>query len=135
MCTTDALQEMLHEWCKATDYHKICVRVRLVDDNKALLKFDLINHDILTSKLTNSGVSITYIVRWVASFLLNRTPRVKVDDVYSLWISDNGGVPHGTVSGPENFVSDLDTPCPMYKCVDDFTLCEIVKPALKATYI
>ena len=64
----------------------------------------------------------------MAAFLLNRTQRVKLGDVCSLWSSPNGGVPQGTVSGPKDFVihnNDLHTPCPMYKCVDDCTLFEI----------
>ncbi len=74
---------------KATDDRKTFVRVLLVDYTKA---FDLINHDILINKLTNSGVA-PHIVRWMAAFLLNRTQRVKIGDVYSLRSSPNGGVP------------------------------------------
>ncbi len=80
-CTTDALAEMLHEWYKATEHRQTFVRVLLVNYTKA---FDLINHDILINMVTDSGMS-PHIVRWMAAFLLNRTRRVKLGDIWSLW--------------------------------------------------
>ena len=40
----------------------------------------------------------------------------------------NGGVPQGTLSGPKHFlvqINYLQTPCPIYKYVDDSTIFEI----------
>ena len=46
--TTDALVEMFHSWCEATDTPESFVRVLLVDYSKA---FDHINHELLITKL------------------------------------------------------------------------------------
>ena len=70
--TTDALVEMTHRWYEATDKLNRYVRVVMLDFNKA---FDLINHQILLDKLTNSGLPV-HIVRWIGAFLLDRSQKV-----------------------------------------------------------
>ena len=68
------------------------------------------------------------IVRWMGVLLVNHTQGVKIGDISSQWDSPNNDVPQGIVSGPKNFViqiNDLRTPCPMYKYVDDCTALEI----------
>ncbi len=122
--TTDALVEILHKWYEATDTCGNFARVVLLDYSKA---FDLINHNTLINKLLEVGVS-PCIVRWMASFLMNRTQRVKIEDNMSDEASPNGGIPQGTVSGPKNFlaqVNDMRSTVPLYKYVDDGTLFEI----------
>ena len=123
-CTTDALVEMLHQWYEATDACNTYVRFIALDFLKA---FDLINHEILLAKLEANGVP-PHVLRWMASFLLDRTQRVKIGKHTSSIGKPNGGVPQGTVSGPRNFImyiNDLTTPAPMYKYVDDSTIFEI----------
>ena len=56
--TTDVLVELVHMWYKATD--------------KA---FDLINHHLLLDKLQSYGLP-AHILRWMATFLLDRAQRV-----------------------------------------------------------
>ncbi|KAK2173203.1 hypothetical protein NP493_892g00000 [Ridgeia piscesae] len=67
-------------------------------------------------------------LRWMATFLLDRAQRVKIGNEYSHSGHPNGGVPQGTLSGPKCFlvyISDLRTIVPLYKYVDDSTLFEI----------
>ena len=119
--TTDALVEMVHTWCEATDKPDTFVRVLLVDYSNA---FDHINHEILIAKLYGMGLP-AYLVRWMAAFLIDRQQSVKIADTVSSIGYPNGGVPQGTLSGPKNFlvqIDDLQTPCPMFKYVDDSTV-------------
>ena len=62
------------------------------------------------------------LVRWMAAFLVDRQQSVKIGDTVSSIGYPNGGVPQGTLSGPNTFlvqINDLQTPCPMFKYVDD----------------
>ena len=123
-CTTDAVVEMLHKWYESTDVTGDFVRVLFLDYSKA---FDLINHDILLSEMTGMEVP-AHMVRWMAAFLLDREQRVKIGDAVSKPGYPNGGVPQETLSGPKHFlvhINDLQTPCPIYKYVDDSTIFEI----------
>ena len=120
--TTDALVEMIHHWCEATDRYGTYVRIVLLDFAKA---FDLINHEKLLVKLQANDVPL-----WMASFLLNRTQQVKIGKNVSSVGYPKGGVPQGTVSGPRHFVmfiNDLTTTAPIYKYVDDSTIFEVCK--------
>ena len=100
------------------------VRVLLVDYSKA---FDHINHEILIAKLYDMGLPAC-LVRWMAAFLIDRQQSVKIGDTVSSIGYPNGGVPQGTLSGPKNFlvqINDLQTPCPMFKYVDDSTVFDV----------
>ena len=96
--TTHALVEMTHRWHEATNILNTYVRVVMLDFSKA---FDLINHHILLEKLTNNGLP-RHIVRWIGAFLLDRSQKV-IGSNCSRSGSPNGGVPHGTLSGPKWF--------------------------------
>ena len=115
---------MTHKWYEATDKPNTYVRIVLLDFNKA---FDLINHNILLEKLQVFGIPAP-ILRWMATFLLDRAQRVKIENNYSYTGHPNGGVPQGTICGPKCFmiyINDLSTPVPLYKYVDDSTLFEL----------
>ena len=67
----------------------------------------------------------------MAAFLLDREQSVKIGESLSQPGYPNGGVPHGTFSGPNNllvYINDLSTPCYIYKYVDDSAIFEICNP-------
>ena len=67
-------------------------------------------------------------MEWQKAFLTSRTQRVKLANAKSDWTEVAGGVPQGTLSGPENFlnmIDDLHTDVDDVKCVDDVTLYEV----------
>ena len=81
--TTDVLVELVHMWYKATDKLNYYVKVVMLDFSKA---FDLINHHLLLDKLQSYGMP-AHILRWMATFLLDRAQRVKI---FSFWSSQWG---------------------------------------------
>ena len=122
--TTDVLVELVHMWYKATNKLNSYVRVVMLDFSEA---FDLINHHLLLDKLQSYGLP-THILRWMATFLLDRAQRVQIGNEYSHSGNPNGGLPQGTLSGPKCFlvyINHLRTTVPLYKYVDDSTLLEI----------
>ena len=94
--TTHALLRILQPIYKATDNSSWFARSLLADFSKA---FDHIDHNVVISKLKQNGAP-PHAIRWYAAFLSNRRQRVKVGPNTSDWISPNGGVPQGTLSGP-----------------------------------
>ena len=94
--TTDALVEMVHHWYEATDRLDYFVRIIMLDFSKA---FDLINHRLLVDKLKSYNMP-DHILRWIATFLMDRTQKVKISNYLSRSGSPNGGVPQGTLLGP-----------------------------------
>ena len=69
-----------------------------------------------------------YLVRWMAAFLIDRQQSVKMGNTVSSIGCPNGGVPQGILSGPNNLlvqINELQTPCPMFKYVDDSTVFDI----------
>ncbi len=78
------------------------------------------------------------IIRWMASFLLNRAQSVKIGNVLSKERHPNGGVPQGTLSGPKDFlihINQLKTECPLFKYVDDCTIFECLTKHMETSVI
>jgi hypothetical protein len=123
---THALLRILQPIYKAVDNSKNFARLLLIDFSKA---FDHIDQEILINKLVRNGVH-PVVCNWYRGFLHSRKQRVKVGHSLSDWRSVNGGVPQGTLSGPDLFihmVSDLKTSIPDVKFMDDTTMIEIKK--------
>ena len=69
------------------------------------------------------------LLNWLASFLSNRFPRVKLGSHFSDWCPVSAGAPQGTKVGPLLFltmVNDLRTQDNLVKYVDDSTLWEVL---------
>ena len=126
--TTHNLISLVHHLLKETDASKCAVRDFLLDFAKA---FDLIDHNILLSKLIDLNVPVT-IFNWIKSFLTERRQRVKLGSCFSNWRAINGGVSKGSVLGPVLFlvmINDLlDEWSDRWKYVDDSTAAESVMP-------
>ena len=122
--TTHALIDLLHQLLKGLDQQGSYARILLLDFSKG---FDRIDHGVLIGKLSDNGVHPA-LVQWQRAFLTQRQQRVKIGQTKSSWLPVNGGVPQGTLSGPEDFlhmVDDMILPLPHIKYVDDTTIYEI----------
>ena len=122
--STHALIDMTHMWHQALD-QSLSARVLFVDFTKA---FDRVDHTIVINKLIELGIPGS-VIKWFASFLVNRPQRVKIGDCLSSWLTLNGSIPQGSWLGPFSFIvliDSLQTLCPSHKYVDDTTLTELL---------
>ena len=111
-----ALLEMLHMWFVALENPNTVIRKVFLDFSKA---FDLIDHNILLKDFKDVGVHPA-LLPWLASYLSDRTQRVKFEGELSNFREVNAGVPHGSKIGPFAFIAKL---------IDDTTLSEILNVA------
>jgi hypothetical protein len=126
-CTTYALISMLHTWNKNTDGDGSTTRVMTFDFRKA---FDLIDHNILSKKLTKYNIPRS-VMLWILDFLTDREQRVKLSqDCHSEWGKVPAGVPQAQSSAwlfcimiNDLSVKDVND---IWKYVDDSSLSESV---------
>ena len=89
------LVSMFETWKSGTD-NKKSFGAFLTDLSKA---FDCLSHDHFIAKLNAYGFSMSAL-RFVHSYLKNRTQGTKINSEYSSWEEIMFGVPQGSILGP-----------------------------------
>ena len=103
--TITALTEITDHIYKSLDNSDITLLV-LLDYSKA---FDCANHKLILAKLKSLGFK-NGALKWISSYLSNRSQQVVTDNGESTWIELLNGVPQGSILGPLLFtilVSDI----------------------------
>ena len=80
--------------------HNVCADIIYLDMAKA---FDKVPHNKLLYKLSNYGICGN-VMCWFESYLDSRLQRVKVNNIFSPFLSISSGVPQGSVLGPLLFL-------------------------------
>ena len=80
--------------------HRKGVFLALLDLSAA---FDTVNHKILLSRLANDFGIHGNVLKWISSYLSNRTTSVCVNGVASQQLELKYGLPQGSIVGPQQF--------------------------------
>ena len=98
--TESALLKVVNDLAVATDSGKVSL-LSLLDLSAA---FDTVDHGILIERLEKTHGICGVVLKWIISYLTNRTQRVSVGGNLSLSVSLSSGVPQGSVLGPLLFL-------------------------------
>ena len=119
----DILLRMVEDWKHALD-NKLNVGIVAIDLSKA---FDCISHGLILAKLHAYGFDINA-CKFLQSYLVDRSQRVKIGDITSEWTANIKGVPQGSILGPllfNIFINDFlfsKRNAHIYNYADDNTL-------------
>lgn len=93
--TISAALKVVNDISGALDKKQHCASL-FIDLSKA---FDTVDHDILKTRLHNSGLS-EQAVAWFSNYLSNRSQCIRYDGLCSDFVPIRKGVPQGSVLGP-----------------------------------
>ena len=105
--TTHMIVKLLQEVCDNAEDYRAATSITAIDYSKA---FNTVSFQHCLEAFRKKGAS-TPLIRIIASFLTNRTMRVKVGQQWSDPLDVNGGCPHGSVLGVallNNTTDDLE---------------------------
>ena len=97
-------------------------------EKRTILTHWHVDHTIVINKLIEFGIPGS-VIKWFASFLINRQQHVKIGKFFLSWLTVNGGIPQGSWIGPFSFIVLIDglrPSCQTHKYVDNTTLTEIL---------
>jgi hypothetical protein len=97
--TETALVDMVDDWLSNINAGNLTGAV-FIDLRKA---FDTVNHDKLIKKICNIGAS-NALLKWLLSYLSQRTQKVSFNGCISNALHVNTGVPQGSILGPLLFL-------------------------------
>lgn len=115
-CET-ALNRVINDWKSSLEEGKFII-CTFLDLKRA---FETIERKILIEKLDNLGIRGKE-KEWFVSYLSNRSQRTKIDDVFSQEISNNIGVPQGTVLAGTLFTIVINDICKLIENQSDINM-------------
>ena len=133
--TIQALLYFLHNILEAIDRKDCTIRAFFADFSKG---FDLFGHNILCAEMNKLDIQPA-LVRWIRSFLTQRSQCVRINNTIFKFKPIKRGIPQGTKLGPILFAILVSSPANNWhlriKFVDDLSVFDVIprcSPSLMA---